>query len=82
MNYNQFDFLKENGWYFRDIPWCTDEYWEMLMEVIIESNVQLIISTRKVQEKLIRGQILINEQGMQNINKWLEKYESEQTKNN
>lgn len=78
MNFQPFQHLLKDGWHYRDIPWCTDEYWQLLMEIIVESNVQLIICTRKLQEKLIRGQILINEQGLKNLEKWT----NEQTENN
>ena len=57
---------------YRDISWTTIESWQKVMALIGEGNYQVLAcSTRPSQNNegktSIRGQIMMNEQGMENL---------------
>jgi hypothetical protein len=53
------------GWVYRDLPLMSLAMWDELFTIIGDSNVRVIISTRRGDSR--RGQVLISPDGLQRM---------------
>jgi len=64
------DQMMKDGWVYRDLPRMTEGAMEKILSVIGEENVKWLTRARYPNTEhgvAVRGQILINPQGMQNL---------------
>lgn len=53
------------GWAYRDVPWCSAEFWAKLWEVMGEGNYKMLARTQRGDDT--RGQALISPEGMERM---------------
>lgn len=63
------------GWKYRDIPWMTEELWNLFIDTLGLGNYVLVASTSGKHPEhgnICRGQFMIGPQGMANLEAFYE----------
>lgn len=56
-------------WVYKDIPWCSAEYWNRFIDLLGPSNSKILVMSSRFIDgvEYLRGQMFISPQGMANI---------------